>query len=140
MSRKLRFFKDQISKAGLMSSSRTVLQPDIDLEDLEVSFYFSFFFLRYDYCLRVRIQVTCCQVINNNTQRLPVCLRILTLKSDNIVFCWLSFCQIQLAEHEHELIEMNSNSDKLRQSYNELLEFKIVLQKVYFLLSIFQPG
>jgi len=27
---------------------------------------------------------------------------------------------------------MNSNSDKLRQSYNELLEFKIVLQKVYF--------
>ncbi|QCE09301.1 V-type proton ATPase subunit a1 isoform X1 [Vigna unguiculata] len=78
MSRKLRFFKDQISKAGLLSSSRTVLQPDIDLEDLE----------------------------------------------------------IQLAEHEHELIEMNSNSDKLRQSYNELLEFKIVLQKACgFLVS-----
>ncbi|XLU33968.1 hypothetical protein S245_070034 [Arachis hypogaea] len=38
--------------------------------------------------------------------------------------------EIQLAEHEHELIEMNYNSDKLRQSYNELLEFKIVLQKV----------
>lgn len=42
MSRKLRFFKDQINKAGLMSSSRAVLQPDIDLEDLEVSFYFLF--------------------------------------------------------------------------------------------------
>ncbi|KAL2332065.1 hypothetical protein Fmac_019646 [Flemingia macrophylla] len=78
MSRKLRFFKDQISKAGLISSSLTVLQPDIDLEDLE----------------------------------------------------------IQLAEHEHELIEMNSNSDKLRQSYNELLEFKIVLEKACgFLVS-----
>ncbi|CAL5200304.1 unnamed protein product [Lathyrus oleraceus] len=78
MSRKLRFFKDQINKAGLMSSSRTLLQPDIDLEDLEV----------------------------------------------------------HLAEHEHELIEMNSNSDKLRQSYNELLEFKIVLQKACsFLIS-----
>ncbi|CAL0324224.1 unnamed protein product [Lupinus luteus] len=78
MSRKLRFFKDQINKAGLMSSSLPVLQPDIDLEDLE----------------------------------------------------------IQLAEHEHELIEMNSNSDKLRQSYNELLEFKIVLQKACdFLIS-----
>ncbi|XP_014497863.1 V-type proton ATPase subunit a1 [Vigna radiata var. radiata] len=78
MSRKLRFFKDQISKAGLLSSSRTALQPDIDLEDLEM----------------------------------------------------------QLAEHEHELIEMNSNSDKLRQSYNELLEFKIVLQKACgFLVS-----
>ncbi|KAE9587940.1 putative V-type ATPase, V0 complex, 116kDa subunit family [Lupinus albus] len=78
MSRKLRFFKDQINKAGLMSSSHPVLQPDIDLEDLE----------------------------------------------------------IQLAEHEHELIEMNSNSDKLRQSYNELLEFKIVLQKACgFLIS-----
>ncbi|XLR58186.1 hypothetical protein S83_008858 [Arachis hypogaea] len=71
MSRKLRFFKDQINKDGIMSS-HTTLQPEIDLEDLE----------------------------------------------------------IQLAEHEHELIEMNSNSDKLRQSYNELLEFKIVLQKV----------
>ncbi|KAL1345405.1 hypothetical protein HN51_019155 [Arachis hypogaea] len=78
MSRKLRFFKDQINKAGIMSSSHTALQPEIDLEDLE----------------------------------------------------------IQLAEHEHELIEMNSNSDKLRQSYNELLEFKIVLQKACgFLVS-----
>ncbi|CAI8592504.1 unnamed protein product [Vicia faba] len=78
MSRKLRFFKDQINKAGLISPSRTLLQPDIDLEDLEA----------------------------------------------------------HLAEHEHELIEMNSNSDKLRQSYNELLEFKIVLQKACsFLIS-----
>ncbi|KAL9296683.1 hypothetical protein ACSQ67_022579 [Phaseolus vulgaris] len=71
MSRKLRFFKDQINKAGLMSSP-SVLQSDIHLEDLE----------------------------------------------------------IQLAEHEYELIEMNSNSEKLRKSYNELLEFKIVLEKV----------
>ncbi|CAJ1979366.1 unnamed protein product [Sphenostylis stenocarpa] len=77
MSRKLRFFKDQITKAGLMSSP-SVLQSDIHLEDLE----------------------------------------------------------IQLAEHEHELIEMNSNSEKLRQSYNELLEFKIVLEKACgFLVS-----
>ncbi|XP_062171833.1 V-type proton ATPase subunit a1 [Alnus glutinosa] len=71
MSRKLRFFKDQIGKAGLLSSMRPVIQPDIELEELE----------------------------------------------------------IQLAEHENELIEMNANSEKLRQSYNELLEFKIVLQK-----------
>lgn len=40
---------------------------------------------------------------------------------------------MQLAEHEHELIEMNSNSEKLRQTYNELLEFKMVLQKVLIL-------
>ncbi|KAK2975383.1 hypothetical protein RJ640_012394 [Escallonia rubra] len=71
MSRKLRFFKDQIHKAGLLSSARPALQPDVDLEELET----------------------------------------------------------QLAEHEHELIEMNSNSEKLRQTYNELLEFKMVLQK-----------
>ncbi|KAJ7980947.1 V-type proton ATPase subunit a [Quillaja saponaria] len=78
MSRKLRFFKDQISKGGVVSSPSPVLQPDIELEDLE----------------------------------------------------------IQLAEHEHELMEMNSNSEKLRQSYNELLEFKIVLQKASgFLVS-----
>ncbi|XP_022729153.1 V-type proton ATPase subunit a1-like isoform X2 [Durio zibethinus] len=71
MSRKLRFFKDQISKAGLLSSVHPVVEPDVELEDLE----------------------------------------------------------IQLAEHEHELIEMNSNSEKLQQRYNELLEFKMVLQK-----------
>lgn len=71
MSRKLRFFKDQISKAGLISSLHSATQPDVELEELE----------------------------------------------------------IQLAEHEHELNEMNANSEKLRQAYNELLEFKMVLQK-----------
>lgn len=78
MSRKLRFFKDQIHRAGLLSSALPTLQPDVDLEALE----------------------------------------------------------IQLAEHEHELIEMNANSEKLQQTYNELLEFKMVLQKAgSFLLS-----
>ncbi|KAI3461471.1 hypothetical protein Pfo_018134 [Paulownia fortunei] len=71
MSRKLRFFKDQIHKAGLMPSPHPASQPDIELEELD----------------------------------------------------------IQLAEHEHELIEMNANSEKLQQTYNELLEFKMVLQK-----------
>ncbi|CAL5389609.1 unnamed protein product [Camellia sinensis] len=38
--------------------------------------------------------------------------------------------------HEHELIEMNHNIEKLRQTYNELLEFKMVLQKASgFLVS-----
>ncbi|GFP95677.1 v-type proton ATPase subunit a1 [Phtheirospermum japonicum] len=37
--------------------------------------------------------------------------------------------QVRLADHEHELIEMNANSEKLQQTYNELLEFKMVLQK-----------
>ncbi|CAA0816850.1 V-type proton ATPase subunit a1 [Striga hermonthica] len=71
MSRKLRFFKDQIQKAGLIAPTHPASQPDIELEELEV----------------------------------------------------------RLAEHEHELIEMNSNSEKLQQTYNELLEFKMVLRK-----------
>ncbi|PKA60270.1 Vacuolar proton ATPase a1 [Apostasia shenzhenica] len=71
MSRKLRFFSDQISKAGLMISALPALQPNIDLEELEV----------------------------------------------------------QLGEHESELLEMNTNSEKLQQTYNELLEFKLVLLK-----------
>ncbi|KNA18565.1 hypothetical protein SOVF_069640 isoform B [Spinacia oleracea] len=71
MSRKLRFFKDQISKAGLSISGHPGTQPDLELEELE----------------------------------------------------------IRLAEHENELIETNSNSEKLQQTYNELLEFKMVLQK-----------
>lgn len=71
MSRKLRFFKDQISKAGVVAFARPGMQPDIELEELEM----------------------------------------------------------KLAEHETELIEMNSNSEKLGQTYNELQEFKLVLQK-----------
>ncbi|XP_008805029.1 V-type proton ATPase subunit a1-like [Phoenix dactylifera] len=70
MSRKLRFFSDQISKAGITSSACPALQP-ISLEELEV----------------------------------------------------------QLAEHEAELLEMNMNNEQLRQAYNELLEFKLVLLK-----------
>ncbi|XP_018473503.1 V-type proton ATPase subunit a1-like isoform X2 [Raphanus sativus] len=79
MSRKLRFFKDQIDKAGLRCLPRRhELEPDIELGDLER----------------------------------------------------------KLADHEHEVLEMNSNSEKLRQTYNELLGFKIVLQKASgFLVS-----
>ncbi|XP_030526593.1 V-type proton ATPase subunit a1-like isoform X2 [Rhodamnia argentea] len=71
MSRKLRFFKDQVGKAGIKSPENPVVQPDVVLEEVE----------------------------------------------------------IQLVEHEHELTEMNSNSERLRQSYNELLEYKMVLQE-----------
>ncbi|XP_047938457.1 V-type proton ATPase subunit a1-like isoform X1 [Salvia hispanica] len=42
--------------------------------------------------------------------------------------------EIQLAEHEHGLSEMNANSEKLQRTYNELLEFKMVLQKAGDLL------
>ncbi|CAL5389606.1 unnamed protein product [Camellia sinensis] len=77
MSRKLRFFKDQIQKAGLMSSAHPAMLEDVELEELEYNLL-----------------------------------------------------------HEHELIEMNHNIEKLRQTYNELLEFKMVLQKASgFLVS-----
>lgn len=39
MSRKLRFFKEQINKAGLQSSVHPVSGPDLDLEELEVHIY-----------------------------------------------------------------------------------------------------
>ncbi|KAG2601720.1 hypothetical protein PVAP13_5KG607000 [Panicum virgatum] len=77
MARKLRFFSDQINKAGVRSSVRPALEPDIDLEELEA----------------------------------------------------------RLGEHEHELLEMNTNSDKLQQTYNELLEFKLVLTKAGGILA-----
>lgn len=37
---------------------------------------------------------------------------------------------MKLGEHEGELIEMNANTEKLERAYNELLEYKLVLQKV----------
>jgi len=38
MSRKLRFFKDQIAKAGLVIPGLPGVQPHLDLEELEVYF------------------------------------------------------------------------------------------------------
>ena len=36
MNRKLKFFSDQLNKAGVKSSVRPALQPEIDLEELDV--------------------------------------------------------------------------------------------------------
>ncbi|KAL9993009.1 putative V-type ATPase, V0 complex, 116kDa subunit family [Helianthus debilis subsp. tardiflorus] len=71
MARKLRFFRDQMTKAGLLASTRSSYGSEISLDELEV----------------------------------------------------------KLGELESELIEMNANTEKLQRAYNELLEYKLVLQK-----------
>ncbi|KAG8368196.1 hypothetical protein BUALT_Bualt15G0020100 [Buddleja alternifolia] len=71
MARKLRFFRDQMSKAGLPPAVRSATQAEISLDDLEV----------------------------------------------------------KLGDLEAELVEINANGDKLQRSYNELAEYKLVLQK-----------
>ncbi|KAK4859164.1 hypothetical protein QYF36_000573 [Acer negundo] len=71
MDRKLRFFKEKITKAGLSPSTRSSGSIDLDLNNLEV----------------------------------------------------------KLGELEAELIEINANDEKLQQTHNELLEYKLVLQK-----------
>ncbi|XP_057975826.1 V-type proton ATPase subunit a2-like [Malania oleifera] len=71
MARKLRFFKEQMIKAGLLPTAKSMTGADIGIDSLEV----------------------------------------------------------KLGELEAELIEINTNNEKLQHSYNELLEYKIVLQK-----------
>ncbi|XP_073278035.1 V-type proton ATPase subunit a3 [Primulina huaijiensis] len=71
MARKLRFFRDQMSKTGLSSQERSMTQPGLSLDDLEV----------------------------------------------------------KLGDLEAELVEINANSEKLQRSYNELVEYRLVLQK-----------
>ncbi|KAJ6708791.1 V-TYPE PROTON ATPASE SUBUNIT A [Salix koriyanagi] len=70
MARKLRFFKEQMTKAGL-SPTKSLRSSDVDLDRLEVA----------------------------------------------------------LGELESELIEINSNNEMLQHTYNELTEYKLVLQK-----------
>lgn len=51
----------------------------------------------------------------------------------------LSPFQVKLGELEAELVEINANNDKLQRSYNELVEYKLVLEKVisfYFTIII----
>ncbi|KAJ6931788.1 hypothetical protein NC652_015081 [Populus alba x Populus x berolinensis] len=71
MARRLRFFKEQMRKAGLSPSTKSLRSGDIDLDHLEVT----------------------------------------------------------LGELESELIEINSNNEMLQHTYNELSEYKLVLQK-----------
>ncbi|KAI5388456.1 V-type proton ATPase subunit a2 isoform X2 [Lathyrus oleraceus] len=70
MARKLRFFKEQMFKAGVSPKGSTT-QFDVNIDDLE----------------------------------------------------------IKLSEIESELTEMNANGEKLQRTYNELVEYKLVLQK-----------
>lgn len=72
MARKLRFFKDQMSKAGVSASAKSDTEDAIKFDDLEV----------------------------------------------------------KLGDLEAELIEINANNDKLQRSFNELVEYKLVLQKI----------
>ncbi|XP_072954101.1 V-type proton ATPase subunit a3-like [Typha angustifolia] len=71
MARKLRFFREQMTKAGISPSPMPTTPAHIDLDDLE----------------------------------------------------------IKLGDLEAELIEVNANSEKLQRTYNELLEYMLVLQK-----------
>ncbi|KAH6789390.1 vacuolar proton ATPase A3 [Perilla frutescens var. frutescens] len=71
MARKLRFFRDQMSKAGLVPALRSPAEAISNLDNLEV----------------------------------------------------------KLGDLEAELVEINANGEKLQRSYNELAEYKLVLQK-----------
>ncbi|KAL2892792.1 V-type proton ATPase subunit a2 [Bienertia sinuspersici] len=71
MARKLRFFKEQMTKAGLLPSTNFLSRDNVHLDALEV----------------------------------------------------------KLGELEAELLEMNANDEKLQHSYNELIEYKLVLLK-----------
>lgn len=50
----------------------------------------------------------------------------------NAVLCNETFLyrQGKLAELEAELLEINGNNEKLQHAYNELFEYKLVLEKV----------
>ena len=105
MARKIRFFKDQMSKAGVLPKEMLGKENDIDLDDVEVNwryllgcFSFSMFWVTFFF----------------------------------LIF-FLAF-QVKLGELEAELVEINANNDKLQRSYNELMEYKLVLEKVYVFL------
>lgn len=50
-----------------------------------------------------------------------------------LIFSSIWAWQLKLGELEAELVEMNANNDKLQRTYNELIEYKLVLLKVWIL-------
>lgn len=117
MARKLRFLKEQMMKAGLTPSTRTTTCPNINLDELEVCLFHLLVFKAHHGMLFFFISL------------------FLSL----LPWFWLLACafnkfwkngKFKLGELEAELVEMNTNTEKLQHSYNELLEYKLVLQKV----------
>lgn len=60
-----------------------------------------------------------------------------------VLFLWMYFIdhlscayQVKLGELEAELIELNANGEKLQRTYNELVEYKLVLEKVWLHLIL----
>lgn len=92
--------KDQMAKAGIVHSEMPT-QIHIDFDELEVTLLFKCY-LHVGICLWYRFS----------------CIELYHL--------W----QIKLGEIEAELIEVNSNNEKLQRAYNELVEYMLVLKKV----------
>jgi len=69
-----------------------------------------------------------CPSVDSSTSLLPFGLVGVNMFSMHLnMICVL---HVKLAQLEAELTEMNSSDDKLYRAYNELMEYKIVLQKV----------
>ncbi|XP_073136421.1 uncharacterized protein [Henckelia pumila] len=49
----------------------------------------------------------------------------------------LDYLEVKLGNLEVELVEINANSEKLQRSYNELVEYRLVLQKVRKMKSVY---
>lgn len=107
MARKLRFFKEQMLKAGILSSVKSTTRADNNTDDLEVSQDFCFY--------------------RNENCNLVGYTRILS--SFSFFPFWLY--QVKLGDLEAELVEINANGDKLQRAHSELVEYKLVLQKVH---------
>lgn len=90
-----------MTKAGISSAAMADTWTHVDFDDLEVSF----------------------AIITQNLALILICL------CSFLKFC-LNLMQIKLGELEAELVEVNANNEKLQRTYNELLEYKLVLQKV----------
>ncbi|RDX71199.1 V-type proton ATPase subunit a3, partial [Mucuna pruriens] len=87
MARRLRLFKEQMTKAGVSPSTRSTRDEVVNLENLEVVIF-------------------------------------------SEIFVTLFKNGIKLEELEVELLEINANNVKLQRTHSELLEYKLVLEKV----------
>lgn len=106
MARRLRFFKEQMKKAGLSPSATSTMSNDIDLDHLEVVWEVDLLFWVFLFFEPIVFYV------------------------DQLLFFGVCF-QVKLGELEADLLEMNTNNEQLQRTYSELLEYKLVLQKVW---------
>ncbi|GAB4815451.1 hypothetical protein N2152v2_002497 [Parachlorella kessleri] len=127
MARQLRFFTDEVEKAGVLVAPRLASEQLVEFDALEprlggMEECDAVVFVEFD-ALESRLG------IEKAFDRIAVAPSALGCSTPPLQFVEFDALESRLGDLERELTELNGNSERLNRSYNELLELQLVLER-----------